>query len=172
MNPEQDLRMTATEAGEMQALTFELGGEIFALEAGIVQEILDLLPETEVPGASRLVGSVINFRGKVIPLADLRLAFGMEAAAASLDSRIVVVELDLHGEAMLVGLRTDKVREVAALGLAASEAPPSVGMRWPSEFIRRLVRRDGEVVVVPDLQALFSFRNDASAAGAASQLRL
>ncbi|MFN3523782.1 MAG: chemotaxis protein CheW [Phenylobacterium sp.] len=164
--------MTATEAGEMQALTFELGGEIFALEAGIVQEILDLLPETEVPGASRLVGSVINFRGKVIPLADLRLAFGMEAAAASLDSRIVVVELDLHGEAMLVGLRTDKVREVAALGLAASEAPPSVGMRWPSEFIRRLVRRDGEVVVVPDLQALFSFRNDASAAGAASQLRL
>lgn len=172
MNPEQDLRMTATEAGEMQALTFELGGEIFALEAGIVQEILDLLPETEVPGASRLVGSVINFRGKVIPLADLRLAFGMEAAAASLDSRIVVVELDLDGEAMLVGLRTDKVREVAALGLAASEAPPSVGMRWPSEFIRRLVRRDGEVVVVPDLQALFSFRNDASAAGAASQLRL
>lgn len=172
MNPEQDLRMTATEAGEMQALTFELGGEIFALEAGIVQEILDLLPETEVPGASRLVGSVINFRGKVIPLADLRLAFGMEAAAASLDSRIVVVELDLDGEAMLVGLRTDKVREVAALGLAASEAPPSVGMRWPGEFIRRLVRRDGEVVVVPDLQALFSFRNDASAAGAASQLRL
>ena len=135
MNPEQDLRMTATEAGEMQALTFELGGEIFALEAGIVQEILDLLPETEVPGASRLVGSVINFRGKVIPLADLRLAFGMEAAAASLDSRIVVVELDLDGEAMLVGLRTDKVREVAALGLAANEAPPSVTSptRPPSE---------------------------------------
>lgn len=160
--------MTLTEASEMEALTFELGGEIFALEAGIVQEILDVLPETRVPGASRVVDAVINFRGKVIPLADLRLAFGMDAAAASIDSRIIVVELDLDGEATLIGLRTDRVREVATLGLGAREAAPSVGMRWPTEYVRCLVKWQGDFVVLPDLQAIFLQQGDAHGA---SQLR-
>ncbi|MGO7205380.1 chemotaxis protein CheW, partial [Rhizobium ruizarguesonis] len=74
-------------AEEVEVLTFDLNGETFALEAVIVQEILDLLPETAVPGSQPFVASVINFRGKVIPLADLRLAFGMEAAEATIDSR-------------------------------------------------------------------------------------
>ncbi len=88
---------------EVEVLTFDLNGETFALEAVIVQEILDLLPETAVPGSQPFVASVINFRGKVIPLADLRLAFGMEATEATIDSRIIVIELDLQGEQTLVG---------------------------------------------------------------------
>ena len=63
------------EDGAVQALTFDISGEIFALEAGVVREILDLLPETDIPGAPAFVGAVINFRGRVIPLVDLRLAF-------------------------------------------------------------------------------------------------
>jgi purine-binding chemotaxis protein CheW len=153
-------------AEEVEVLTFDLNGETFALEAVIVQEILDLLPETAVPGSQPFVASVINFRGKVIPLADLRLAFGMEAAEATIDSRIIVIEIDLQGEPTLVGLRTDKVNEVTTLAKSASEAPPSVGMRWRADYINCLVKRGGEFIILPNLQAIFSSRHDA--AGAAS----
>ncbi|MEC8455505.1 MAG: chemotaxis protein CheW, partial [Pseudomonadota bacterium] len=62
-----------TGAEQMEVLTFELNGELFALEAVAVQEIMDLAPETVVPGAGAFAGAVINFRGKVIPLSDLRV---------------------------------------------------------------------------------------------------
>jgi purine-binding chemotaxis protein CheW len=148
------------DADEMEALTFDLNGETFALEAVMVQEILDLLPETAVPGSQPFVASVINFRGKVIPLADLRLAFGMEAAEPTIDSRIVVIELDIQDESTLVGLRTDKVNEVTTLAKASCEAPPSVGMRWRPDYINCLVKRGGEFIILPNLQAIFSTRND------------
>src|ERR1700744_6007115 len=148
------------DAEEMEVLTFDLNGETFALEAVMVQEILDLLPETAVPGSQPFVGSVINFRGKVIPLADLRLAFGMEAAEATIDSRIIVIELDLQDEPTLVGLRTDKVKEVTNLTKPSSKAPPGVGMRWRPDYINCLVKRGGEFIILPNLQAIFAARHD------------
>jgi purine-binding chemotaxis protein CheW len=147
-------------AEEVEVLTFDMNGETFALEAVTVQEILDLLPETAVPGAQSFVASVINFRGKVIPLADLRLAFGMEGTEATIDSRIIVIQIDLHGEQTLVGLRTDKVNEVTTLAKTASEAPPSVGMRWRADYINCLVKRGGEFIIIPNLQAIFSSRHE------------
>lgn len=150
---------------EMEVLTFNLHGETFALEATSVQEILDILPETRVPGSERFVGSVINFRGRVIPLADLRLAFGMEATEATIDSRIVVIELNLKGETTLIGLRTDKVNEVTTLAMTTSEPPPSVGMRWRPDYIEGLFKRGGEFIILPNLHAIFT-HNDAPAPGA------
>jgi purine-binding chemotaxis protein CheW len=144
------------EHGQLEVLTFNLAEETFALEAVLVREILDLLPETVVPGAPPLVGSVVNFRGKIIPIADLRLAFGMTPAESTVDSRIVVIETELAGETMQIGLRTDKVHEVATLLRMASEEPPAVGMRWRRDYVRELVRVAGDgVVVLPDLPAIF-----------------
>lgn len=161
---------TSLEAGAeaLQVLTFELAGEVFALDAGMVQEILDLLPETTVPGAAPFVGGVINFRGKVIPLADLRLAFGMERNNSTIDSRIIVIELALDGEPTLIGLRTDKVHEVTTLALASSETPPSVGMRWRPDYIQRLAKREGDFIILPDLPAIFSSQREAHAVLGAS----
>lgn len=146
---------------QVEVLTFELNGELFALDAVQVQEIIDLAPETAVPGAGAFAGAVINFRGKVIPLADLRVVFDLKIGAPTIDSRIVVIEMTLDGEQALVGLRTDKVHEVTTLERAASEAPPSVGMRWRPEFIQCLVRRDTEFIVVPELQTIFNQHQDA-----------
>lgn len=148
---------------ELEVLTFDIAGEMFALEAFIVQEILDLLPETTVPGAKAFVGSVINFRGKVIPLADIRLAFGMEATKPTIDSRIIVIELEIDGESLLTGIRTDKVHEVTTLLRSAGEPPPSVGMRWRPDFIDCLVRRGSEFIILPNLQAIFSAQHDHAA---------
>jgi purine-binding chemotaxis protein CheW len=158
-------------AGQVEALTFDLQGEIFAFEATIVREILDMAAVTAVPGAPALVGGVINFRGKVIPLADLRLAFGMEAAEATIDSRIIVIEMDIDGEPTLIGVRTDKVHEVTSLAQDQSEPPPSVGMRWRADYVHSLVRRGGEFIVLPDLPTIFASLGDATAAGGASQSR-
>ncbi len=153
------------ERGELEVLTFDVGRETFALEATLVQEILDLLPETEVPGAPPLVRHVVNFRGRIVPVADLRLAFEMEATETTPDSRIVVIEMRLDGEATLIGLRTDHVREVATLAAGASEEPPVVGMRWRRDHVRRLVRCRDDLIVLPDLEAIFAPVLAAAAAG-------
>lgn len=155
--------------GQLEVLTFDLEKETFALEAVLVREILDLLPETVVPGAAALVGSVVNFRGRIIPIADLRLAFGMPRAEATVDSRIVVIEIDLEGEAIQIGVRTDKVHEVTSLDQVASEEPPAVGMRWRRDFVRALVRQADGVIVLPDLPSIFhSLSGDGDHAGSAS----
>ncbi len=107
---------------QLEVLVFDLGGQSFALEAVLVREILDTMPETRVPGAPALVGHVINFRGRIIPLADLHLAFGMTLPAPTKDSRIVVIELDLGGDATIIGLRTDKVHEVATFSAATKDS--------------------------------------------------
>ncbi|MGG7518270.1 chemotaxis protein CheW [Allorhizobium undicola] len=145
---------------ELSVLTFMLGSEVFAVKAAIVQEIVDLIPETHVPGASPLVASVINFRGKVIPLADIRLAFGMKPKAPTIDSRIIVAEITLEDEGLLVGIRTDKVFEVTSLPRAASEWPPAIGMRWRADFIDCLVKREGEFIILPNIRQIFSGHGD------------
>lgn len=139
----------------LEVLTFGMGGETFALDAVLVREILDIVPCTPVPGADALVGHVINFRGRVIPLADLRPAFGMEKAQVTADSRIIVIELTIDDEPTLIGLTTDSVDEVATLPADDCEQPPAIGMRWPRDHVRCLVRRAHDIVVLPDLQSLF-----------------
>jgi purine-binding chemotaxis protein CheW len=157
-----------SEEGELEVLTFDIAGETFAIEAVMVQEILDLLPETPVPGARAFVGSVLNFRGRVIPLADIKLAFGMEATTTTIDSRIIVIALELGNETVLIGVRTDKVNEVTTLTRTASEPPPSVGMKWRPDFINCLVKRGTDFIIVPNLLAIFSSKHESSASASNS----
>ena len=146
----------------IEALTFDLQGETFALEANLVREVLDLLPETEIPGAPSFVSAVINFRGRIIPLVDLRLAFDMEVGAPTIDNRIVVIEHPLDGEPALIGLRADKVHEVTSIADDSTAEVPRVGLRWRADFIRRLARRDGDLIVIPDLDQIFAARGQSA----------
>lgn len=148
------------DAGGLEVMTFDLHGETFALEADLVREVLDLVPETDVPGAAAFVASVVNFRGRVIPLADLRLAFDLKVGPTTRDSRIVVIEFDINGEPTLIGLRADKVHEVTTIEAASTLDIPRVGLRWRPEFIRTLARRNGDLIVVPDLNAIFHQQQD------------
>lgn len=146
----------------IEALTFDLQGETFALEANLVREVLDLLPETEIPGAPPFVSAVINFRGRIIPLVDLRLAFDMEVGAPTIDNRIVVIEHPLDGESALIGLRADKVHEVTSIADDSTAEVPRVGLRWRADFIRTLARRDGDLIVIPDLDQIFAARGQSA----------
>jgi purine-binding chemotaxis protein CheW len=144
------------ESGELEVVTFDIREETFAVEAQVVREILDILPETVVPGADPLVAHVVNFRGRIIPIADLALGFNMEVQETGKDSRIVVVEILLDDSPVLIGLRTERVHEVARLKSASSAPAPEIGMRWPREHVRGLVRHDDGLIVIPDLPAIFA----------------
>ncbi|MBY9062041.1 chemotaxis protein CheW [Sphingomonas yunnanensis] len=149
--------LTGNVAGDLEVLSFGLGGETLAIPAAMVQEIIDLLPETAVPGADPLVGHVINYRGRVIPLADLRTAFGMAPAPPTRDSRIIVIEQALGDDATeLIGLRADTVNEVTILSAASREPPPVIGLRWRREHVSGLVQHRDQIVVLPDLAAIFA----------------
>jgi purine-binding chemotaxis protein CheW len=144
------------ESGAFEALTLCLGGETFAIGAEIVQEILDLIPVTDVPGAPDFVRGLINVRGKVVPVADLRLKFGMEPTPPTIDTRVVVVEISLDGEAIVVGLLADKVFEVTQIARAAIEQTPDIGMSWRPDYIRGIGKRGDEFIVIPDIVRIFS----------------
>jgi len=143
------------EQGNLEVLTFDVGSECLAIEATDIREIVDLLPETRVPGVAPLVASIVNYRGKIIPIADLRVAFGMAITPPTPDSRIVVIETLIDGEMTHIGLRTDKVHEVAMLSRNDSSDPPQVGLRWRREFVREFVRQADGVIVLPALSAIF-----------------
>jgi purine-binding chemotaxis protein CheW len=137
-------------------LTVRLGGEVFAIPAGMVREILDVGRVTPVPTAPAFVGNLINVRGRVVPLADLRLRFGMPAAAPTMDTRIVVLEVGLEGEPTTVAVLADKVYEVTQLDEVVSTDVPRIGSRWRPEFVAAIGRRNGQFVMVLDVDKVFA----------------
>lgn len=143
-------------SGAMQVVMIGLGEEKFALDAGLVREIIDPVPVTKVAGARAFVPSVINVRGNVIPLADLRIRFGMPQLDDSADTRIVVIELEIDGEPVLVGVTADKVYEVTEISQTDVQQTPRVGMHWKPEFIRFIAKWREEFVIVPNMERILN----------------
>ena len=137
-------------------LILELQGESFAIETSQVREILDLVPITAVPGADHAVDGLINVRGRVVPLADLRLLFSMPQQEAGRDARIVVIEVPIDGDPTTVGIRADKVNEVTELAATSLEATPRIGLHWEPEFIACMGKRNDAFVAVLDMGRIFS----------------
>jgi purine-binding chemotaxis protein CheW len=148
--------MLVADHSTKQVLMLGLAGEVFALDACQVREILDPVPVTRVPGAQPYVASVLNVRGKVIPLADLRLRFGMPPASITSDSRFIVLEIEFDGETTTIGIVADKVYEVTELDMSLLQKAPPVGMHWQPEFIAGIGKWKDEFIVVPNLTRIFN----------------
>jgi purine-binding chemotaxis protein CheW len=157
MNRDYGHDATAThDEASMQVLMIGLGDEKFALDAGLVREIIDPIPATKVAGARSFLPSVINVRGNVIPLADLRIRFGMPMSGDSTDTRIVVIEIDIDGDPVLVGVMADKVYEVTEISRTDEQQTPRVGMHWKPEFIRFITKWRDEFVIVPNMERILN----------------
>ncbi len=139
-----------------QYITFKLGDELFAINVAQVREVLELSQITRVPTAPDYMRGVVNVRGKAIPVVDLRLKFGLSPAADSVNSRIVVMELDLDGEPTVVGGIADSVHEVIELEPSQINPPPRIAMRWRSELIQGMGRRGEQFIILLDIKAVFS----------------
>jgi purine-binding chemotaxis protein CheW len=140
----------------LQVVMVGLGDEKFALDAGLVREIIDPIPATRVAGARPFLPSVINVRGNVIPLADLRIRFGMPIATDSTDTRIVVIEVEIEGDPILVGVIADKVYEVTEISRTDVQQTPRVGMHWRPEFISFISKWRDEFVIVPNMERILN----------------
>jgi purine-binding chemotaxis protein CheW len=151
-----------------EVLILELQSEIFAIDAHRVREILDVVPITEVPGSRPFVSGLINVRGKIVPLADLRLKFGMPTPPPTIDTRIVVIETEVDGETTAVGLIADRVREVTELVADSIEPTPRLGMRLRSEYIEGIGKRGSDLIIVVDLQQILASTPEATPRGNAS----
>jgi purine-binding chemotaxis protein CheW len=148
--------MTEVEESSRQVLMLGLAGEMFALDARQVREILDPVPVTRVPGAQSFVSSVLNVRGKVIPLADLRVRFGMPPATITPDTRFIVLEIELADEPTTIGIVADKVYEVTDLDISTLQKAPPIGMRWRPEFIAAIAKWKDEFIIVPNMKQILN----------------
>ena len=117
---------------------------------------IDPVPVTRVAGAKAFVPSVINVRGNVIPLADLRIRFGMPMTEDTADTRIVVIEISIDNEPVMVGLTADKVYEVTEISQTDVQQTPRVGMHWKPEFIRFITKWREEFVIVPNMERILN----------------
>ena len=137
-------------------LTFRLGNELFAINVFKAREVLDLSHITRVPTAPGYLRGVVNVRGNAIPVVDLRTKFGMAQTADTLHTRIIVMELQIDGEQVVVGGLADAVHEVLELEPHEINDPPSLGMRWRTDLILGMGRRDDRFTIILDIERVFS----------------
>jgi purine-binding chemotaxis protein CheW len=137
-------------------ITFKLGDELFAIDVARVREVLDLSEITRVPTAPPYLRGVVNVRGSAIPVVDLRCKFGLPAVPDTVNTRIVVIELELDGELAVVGGLADSVHEVLELERSQIREPPRIGMRWRADMIEGLGKKGEQFIIVLDITRVFT----------------
>jgi len=153
---------SATANAACSYVTLGIGDEIFAVDVAIVREILAYRTVAHLPNAPPFLVGVIDVRGCTVPVIALRLKLGLPAASITDDTRILVLEIDVKGRQLVVGLLADRVLEVAEFEIDGLEAAPDVGVRWKSEYIRGIGRLRGEFVIIFDMEHLLSSEDVAS----------
>jgi len=138
-------------------LTFELKGEIYGLEILKVQEIIGLMNVTRVPKTPDFIRGVINLRGKVIPVVDLRLKFMMESKEDSERTCIIVVQFKSAAAAMTMGIIVDEVKEVVNIENGQIEDTPSFGADTNTDFILGVGKVNQKVVMLLDVDKVLSY---------------
>jgi purine-binding chemotaxis protein CheW len=139
-----------------QYLTFKLDSEVFALDVATVREVLDFTTVTRIPRTPEFMRGVINLRGSVVPVVDLRLAFGMTATEKTVNTCIIVVEVTLEGESAIMGALADSVEEVIDLEPEQIQPPPRIGASIRTDFIRGMGKRDTNFLMILDIDRVFS----------------
>ena len=139
-----------------QYLTFKLSEEVFGVDVAQVREILDFIKITKVPQTPDFMCGVINLRGSVVPVVDMRLKFGMEKTETTVNTCIVVVEVNLEGENTVLGALVDSVQEVFELGPSEIEPAPRIGTKLKTDFIKGMGKRDDKFIILLDIDKVFS----------------
>ena len=136
-----------------QFLTFRLDGEIYALDIDRVREVLDLTEITRVPRTPEFVLGVINLRGGVVPVVDLRVQLGFSRADRTVDTCIIIIETIIDDEKTPLGVLVDSVDEVIRFDEGRIGPPPRLGMRLKTDFIKGMGKKDNDeftIILDPD----------------------
>lgn len=143
-----------TEGAEM-ALIMRLSGEAFGIPVRIVNEIIDPIHITRVPNAPAFAPGLINVRGAVVPVLDLRHRLRMQPSEPQATARIVVIETTLQGETVRLAIMADAVEEVVDVDLGKLEPVPDLGAPWPDIYVLGVLRYPKGLVIVLNGETLF-----------------
>jgi len=153
----------------LQLVSFVVGAEEYAIPILAVQEINRMMAITRVPQSPPFVEGVINLRGKVIPVVDLRKRFGMPINQNTGDERIIVVEVQGATEARVLGFTVDRVNRVLRIGSDIVEPAPAMACGADSEYVLGVGKLEEGLLILLSLDKLFSSRELEMAANAASK---
>jgi purine-binding chemotaxis protein CheW len=143
-------------AGMTQYLTFKLQEEVFALDISTVREVLDFTNITRVPKTPDFMRGVINLRGSVVPVVDLRLKFGLPVTEKTVNTCVIIVEVDVDDEMIVLGVLADSVQEVLDLDPGHIEPAPKIGTRLNTEFIKGMGKQNDRFIIILDIDKVFS----------------
>lgn len=151
-----DEKASGTLAKAGKYLTFNLGKEVYGIEILKVQEIIGMMTVTRVPKTPAFVRGVVNLRGKVIPVIDLRLKFALEGKEDTDRTCIIVVQVALNGSPVIMGLIVDEVSEVLNVLGNQIEASPSFGTKVDTDFILGMGKVGQKVVMLLDVDKVLA----------------
>ncbi|EYR80455.1 MULTISPECIES: chemotaxis protein CheW [unclassified Shinella] len=143
-------------SSESQFVTFSLDSEVFAVPVSVVREILDHEDAFKIPHGPEYLLGLRDVRGQGVPVIDLRLRLGMTKTEKTPHTRALVLDVPIGEKILTLGLVADRVFEVIPFRTDEIEGAPDIGVRWPSDYIAGVVRRNGGFVVIVDLARLFS----------------
>ena len=139
-----------------QYLTFKLDDEVFALDISKVREVLDFTTVTKVPRTPEFMRGVINLRGSVVPVVDLRLKFGMTKTEKTVNTCIIIVEVKVDDETTILGALADSVQEVMDLEPDHIEPAPKIGTKLRTDFIKGMGKQNDRFVIILNIDKVFS----------------
>ena len=149
--------MTVAEIRETtQYLSFTLSDEVFAVDVARVREILEFTGTTRIPQVPEYMRGVINLRGSVVPVIDLRLLFGLTRTERSINTCVIVLEIAMDEGTIIVGALADSVREVLELEPAEIEAAPRLGARLNTDFIKGMGKHNDQFLMLLDIDKLLN----------------
>ena len=138
-----------------QFLTFKLADEVFALDITKVREVLDFTTVTKVPRTPEFMRGVINLRGSVVPVVDLRLKFGMTKTESGVNTCIIITEVTVDNDTTILGALADSVQEVLDLEPGSIAPAPRIGTKLKTEFIKGMGKRDDRFIIILDIDKVF-----------------
>ncbi len=139
-----------------QYLTFKLDDEVFALDITKVREVLDFTTVTKVPRTPEFMRGVINLRGSVVPVVDLRLKFAMSKTEKTVNTCVIIAEVTVDNETTVLGVLADSVQEVMDLEPDHIEPAAQIGNARYTEFIKGMGKHNERFIIILDIDKVFS----------------
>jgi purine-binding chemotaxis protein CheW len=139
-----------------QYLSFRLGEEVFAIPIERVREVLDLTTITRVPQTPEFMRGVINLRGGVVPVVDVKRKFGMGRTERAISACIIIVEVEIEGEPTVLGALADSVKAVVDLRDSDIEPPPRIGTQIRTEFLSGMGKHGADFILILDIDRIFT----------------
>ena len=138
-----------------QFLTFRLGAEVYAIDVASTREVIDFANITPLPKTPEWIRGVVNLRGNVIPVLDLKLRLGIGVTERTKNTCILILELLLEGEPLVLGIVADAVQEVLEIDAAQIAPPPRPTAKASTAYIRGMGRRAEGMLIILDVDRVF-----------------